>query len=221
MVRVFFLIFILGMVNPALDAQAQISNRTRARQQIMGLHDGVLLVRLQTRSKSLETIRERGMDKKADQIEAELKEENEEIMRAFEAEYDFSPVYFFNSEDSEALRRGDYDEVTFFDFNRDSVDLDLGKTYFLTAEFGNVQADTGKVKGDYIYTKDETGVKQEKTYTSAPDPGFGALIIMSDQFIQLADPFPSYVRTFETLFFLRRDPREVVRRMNDKLHAFY
>lgn len=189
------LIILLGMASFYLQAQEK-SARDHARERIMSLHDGVLLVRLQTRSKSIETIRERGMVEKADQMQAELKEKNEEIIHAFEKEYDFSRVFFFQIEDSKAITEGDYSEVAFFDFQRDTIDPDLGQTYFLTAEFGRVQSD-------------------------ATDSGFGALIIMNDQFVQLQDPFPSYTRTFETLFFLRRDAKMVVRKMNENLHYFY
>jgi hypothetical protein len=50
--------------------------------------------------------------------------------------------------------------------------------------------------------------------------GFGALVIKSDQFIQLKKPFPYYVRTFDSLP-IKRSPKTVVKKMNKKLHRFY
>jgi len=173
-----------------------------ARKWITELREGVLLVRLQTRSKSLERIRERGLEEKAEEIEAELKAENEAVVEAFREEYRFSPVYFFESQYSKLLKDRDFDQVEFFDVNRKPVAPDLSKKPFFIAEFSRVEADTAH-------------------YETTPDPGFGALVIKSDQFVQLDRPFPFYVRTYETLPILRRKPKKVVRKMNEKLFGFY
>jgi hypothetical protein len=119
------------------------------------------------------------------------------------------------------VREGNFEKIAFFDFNREVVDLDLKSTEFLTAEISHVQPDTARYKSDEVFTKTDDGMEKKSTYGGSTDFGFGALIIKSDQFIQLADPFPSYVRTFDTIFFLRRNPRKVVRKMNEKLHEFY
>lgn len=220
----YFLLALFGvftLLSHSAEAQSEKERFEIARTEIKNLKEGFLLVRLQTRYNSLETIRERGMEEKADQMAAELKAENDQIIQAFQDEYDFSPVYFFNSEDSKHILQGNYDEVTFFDYDRDSVKLDLSSDNFLTAEFGNVQPDTARYKGSDVLRKGEDGLNREPTYGGSTDFGFGALIIMSNQFIQLPDPFPSSVRTFDTIFFLRRDPRKVVKRMNEKLFDFY
>ncbi len=213
-VGLFLSLQVIGQKQPS-------EKQINARENIKKLHDGFLLVRLQTRSKSLDMIRERGMEEKAAEIEADIKAKNEEIIQAFQDEYDFSPVYFFNSQDSKSFKEGRYDQMAIFNAEGKAVGLDLSKGNFLIAEFGNVQADTAKYDGDYVYVKGDSGVQQEKTYTSSPDLGFGALIIMSYEFIQLNDPFPSYVRTFDSIFFLKRKPSKVVKKMNAKLHTFY
>lgn len=218
----FFILFgLLMLAQQSVQAQAKKDRTATARSQIKDLKDGVLLVRLQTRSKSLEMIRERGMDEKAAEIEAELKAENDEIIAAFQEEYDFSKVYFFNSEDSGELAKGEYDKVNTFDYDEVEVNLNLNTVFFLTAEFSNVQPDTARTRGDYRMVDTEDGPELRSTSNGSTNFGFGALIIMSDQFIQLADPFPSYTRTFDDIFFLRRQPAKVVGKMNGKLVDFY
>jgi hypothetical protein len=194
------------LVMPTL-ATAQVPDQSKrkdalARQWILDLRNGVLLVRLQSRSNALKTIRERGLEEKAKEIEGELRAENESIRNAFRDHYEFSEVYFFGSDDSGALKERNFDDVSIFDANSDPVTIDLSTRKFFVAEFGKVRADTAD-------------------YKSTPDPGFGALIIMSDQFIQLDKPFPYYVRTFETLPILKRSHDQVVRKMNQKLFGFY
>lgn len=50
--------------------------------------------------------------------------------------------------------------------------------------------------------------------------GFGALLIKNDQFIQLKDPFPFYVRTLSTLPY-KRQPATVVVKIYKKLNNYY
>ncbi|MGB6035852.1 MAG: hypothetical protein WBG42_06260 [Cryomorphaceae bacterium] len=208
--------------NLAAQEGGSLSNAAIARTHIMGLREGALLVRLQTRSQSIETLKERGMEDRADQLEQRQRRENAEYVEAFVSEFDFAPVYFFRSEDSGLIKAGRLDEVVFLnsDLIPDST-IKVAQQMVYTAEFGNIEADNEKIRQDYRLEKDSTGVKQKATYYGSANMGFEALVIMDDQFVQLRRPFPYYVRTFGKKGIITRSPAKAVRKMNTKLHQFY
>ena len=79
-------------------------------------------------------------------------------------------------------------------------DIRFTGNHFLTSEFGNLKQDTAKYYSHNSYEPDDDGnLKQVSHYYGGTHMGFGALIMMSDQFIQLRKPFPHYVRTFDSL----------------------
>jgi len=205
------------------SASAQSSNNQMvAREHILAMKDGALLVRLQTRSQSIETLKDRGMEDKAKQLEERQRNQNLEYVEAFISEFDFAPVYFFRSEDSKLVKEGRLDEVVFLDgeMNADSS-IKVMKKIIYTAEFGTVDPDDSKRREDYRLEKDSSGVKQKPTYYGSADMGFEALVIMNDQFVQLRRPFPYYVRTFGKKGIINRSPKKTVRKMNEKLFQFY
>lgn len=193
-----------------------------ARGHIVSLKDGALLVRLQTRSQSIETLMERGMEDRAKQLEDQQRKENLEYVEAFVSEFDFAPVYFFRSEDSKQVKEGRLDEVVFLDTQlKPDSSIGVGQKVIYIAEFGTVDPDDSKIREDYRLENDSTGVKQKPTYYGSANMGFEALVIMDDQFVQLRRPFPYYVRTFGKKGIMNRSPAKTVRRMNQKLNQFY
>jgi hypothetical protein len=218
-------LMILGFSATA-DVLAQKPNKTNttmaARGHIMLLKDGALLVRLQTRSKSIEGLIDRGMEDKAKELEERQREENLAYVEAFGLEFDFAPVYFFRSEDSKSVKEERLDEVVFLtsELVPDST-IKVEQEIIYTAEFGNVEPDDSKRRQDYRLEKGSTGVKQKSTYYGSTNMGFEALVIMDDQFVQLRRPFPYYVRTYDKKGLFSRKPKDTVRRMNEKLYQFY
>jgi len=174
----------------------------QASEEIKTLHEGALLVRLTTRKKSIEALRKMGNENAANTIEKEQARKNKSIINAFLINFNFCSVYFFYSDYSDLVKERQFNKVTFLNKNleKDSVKIFNG-TKFLTAEFNEVLADTAKNYG-------------------GNNNGITALIIMSDQFIQLRRPFPFFVRTFEFLS-LRRKDYKTVRILNRELHEFY
>lgn len=193
-----------------------------AEQYINKLHDGVLLVRLQTKKKSIEGLREMGKMDFADRIEIRQAGLNKEIIYAFQANFDFCPTYFFYSDDSKAVKEKDFDRVEFLN---EKLKVDTTISFegqnFLTAEFGKVKQASGQYFDGYAYESGEDGIEERKKYYGSANMGFDALIIKSDQFVQLSNPFPYYYRTLESLPILNRRPGKVVKRMNAQLHQFY
>jgi hypothetical protein len=193
-----------------------------ARTQITALKNGALLVRLPTRKHSIEALRRGGDNELADRIEAEQKIRNQQLIGTFAQYFDFCPVYFFFSDRSEAILSRQFSKLQFVN---EGLDVDstimLTSDHFLTAEITTIAQDTtqyyshpGNEHHDH-FTYDHV-----KRYYGSPAMGFEALVIKSDQFIQLKRPFPYYVRTFSSLPF-KRGIRKTVSRMNRKLHSYY
>ena len=177
-----------------------------------------MLVRLRTRSNSINALRKAGNEQVAKRIEDAQAERNRSIVQAFKQEFDFCPVYFFFSDDSKNVRDHKLSEVRFLNdqLQHDPSIQFAGKNY-LTAEFANIEQDTLKRFNNYATDPADS---KEKRYYGGTNFGFAALIIKSDQLVQLRRPFPYYVRTYEGLPF-KRKKATVVKILNKELHQFY
>lgn len=120
-----------------LQAQESKSNKYPKREFIRDFKNGVLLVRLQDKSLTLKTLKERGMAKESEDLAAKQRRENQEIILSFSHVFSFCPVYFFYAQDSEAIRNGDY-ESKVFNAQQQSVSIPPEKHVF-TAEFGETE----------------------------------------------------------------------------------
>lgn len=196
--------------------------RVLAKEQIIQLKEGALLVRLQTKKNSINALRKIGKGELADEIEAQQRNYNLKIISAFKNNFDFCPTYFFFSDYSQNILERQFDKVMFLsDSLHTDTTIKFNKGHFLTAEFGTIEQDTAKYFSHYSYESDQNGSsKPVSNYYGGSNIGFGALIIKSDQLIQLRRPFPYYVRTFDSLPIKRRLDK-TVGKMNKKLHQFY
>ncbi|MEM7102885.1 MAG: hypothetical protein AAF502_07145 [Bacteroidota bacterium] len=214
----------IGFGQDTLKTKGKAKKMNHARvaaQQIQDLHDGVLLVRLKTKSKTIEALREAGMHAQADKRQEKLNKTNRSIILAFNNYFDFCPTYFFFSHFSDHIRAKEFDKVEFVnrDFEVDTtIKLD-GKTIF-TAEFGPIEQDQDKYFEGYYLSRDENGLERKEKVYGSPNPGFEALLIKDDQFVQLRDPFPFYVKKTGMLV-VDKDARQLVNMMNKKLKRFY
>lgn len=196
--------------------------KAATRQQIAQLHQGALLVRLQTKSNSIAALRRIGKVSAADKIEANQLELNKEIVQAFSANLDFCPTYFFFSDQSEKVYNKQLEEIVFLDKNlQPDSTIQLKTTNFLTAEFGQVTQDTLKKFDTYYDTEGKNGPTKEARYQGSSSMGFGALVIKSEQFVQLRKPFPFYVKTYDSVSPFKRPSSTTVALMNTKLHKYY
>ena len=198
--------------------EKNIKNKThRAIVQIKRLKEGALLVRLFEKSRQIELLKKQG---KSDQIinayKAKIKAENDEIIDAFKTKFTFCPVYFFYSKDTEHVKSRDFKNMNFLE-NQDVSTLSDG--YFYTADVSAARVDTssyfvshnGRDENDNIITI--KGRKSRVTYE--------AVVLRSDQFIDLLSPFPYSVRTYKDLPIFKRPMGRVVEKLNDRLQFFY
>lgn len=173
-----------NVINPLRENEIiQPSNRTKAIMQINALKSGALVVRLKTNDKSIDAYRNSGRNDIADRMEAERLVQNQKIATAFKTNFDFCPVYFMYSRNTNALLRGEQGL-----FLNDTLGIDtsihLKQNFFLFAEYGTV---TSNQPGDsYHYS----GVNKTEPSTNTMST---STIFMSDTSLQqLAEPFPFY-----------------------------
>lgn len=215
----------IGLAKGMIEKKKKVHHRkelkTPAKHQINQLHDGALLVRLKTRKNTIAVLREIGKNKLADKIENQQANLNKKIIGAFRNNFNFSQTYFFFSDYSQDIIDKKFDNVKFLNDSLlpDTTIVFHHKT-FLTAEFGTIEQDTATYYDRHYYVPVKNGMELHARYYGSPDFGIAALVIKSDQFIQLRKPFPFYVRTFGLMPWKRR-PSNSVRIMNIKLHQFY
>lgn len=127
--------FLLACALVPLNAQDANKEKSPLNTQefITDFRSSALLVRLQDKSQTIAVLINQGQTKPAEQLSKQQRLENREILLSFSQTFDFCPVYFFYSKDSEAVRNGELEGII-FDENLNIVTKDLSKYY--TAEFG-------------------------------------------------------------------------------------
>ena len=190
------------------------AQRFDARKQVIDLKKGVLLVRLSTREKPVEDLKNRGKISAAEQIRSEQEQKNKLIVQAFNKYFKFCDYRFFYSQYSSEILNKNF---KFYVFDKDlkpDVNFSLENRNFYIAEFGILQADTNKISRDskIFYDKDFSAEEKAVYTTNTPNKIF-ALKILDNKNYQLRYPFPYYVAGFNT--------NRAVKRMNSKLSSFY
>ncbi|NND94398.1 MAG: hypothetical protein HKN45_05990 [Flavobacteriales bacterium] len=192
-----------------------------AREHIKNLKEGVLLVRLHTKQKSIDALKASDRHTQAEQIEKKVREENLELVNAIKSSFSFCPVYFFYSHDSKFVAEGELEKVGFLNHKLEidpSISLDSANYY--TAEMGLIEQNTKRtVENIPTGQEDNPNYRHEPKYYGGSNMRFHAFIIKNDEFQQLERPFPYYSRTMNS-FFLKKSTEEVIERMNQKLFKF-
>lgn len=129
-----FLLFLSLGIDRPIVAQNPFENKLQFAQ---ALKEGVLLIRLQDKEKSIAELQERGMQKQALKMAQRQARENKEILLSFKTTFDFCPVYFFYAKDSEAIRAGDFAGKV-FDLERQLVSVPKERRVF-TGFFGETE----------------------------------------------------------------------------------
>lgn len=224
MTRIFVLFFALLFSFSSFAQQEDekyIKNRSlRAIVQIRRLKQGALLVRLFEKENQIALLEKQG--KSASVIQAykdKIAKENNEIIDAFKNNFSFCPVYFFYSKDSEHIKNRDFKQGQLINKNGEPSDNEFSEQYFYTADLSELRVDTIS----YITSstaRDEndniTITKGKKTRVS-----YEAIMIRSDEFVDLLTPFPYSTRTYKDLPIFKRTVAKTVSKLNNKLEYFY
>jgi len=189
-----------------------------AKRQIIEIHDGVLLVRLKQKQKSIDALRKQGREKFANKVELKQKNRNKYIIEAFNTLFDFCPVYFFYSDDSKHVRKNNLDSISFLN---DSLipdkSITVKDTLFYITEFGHIEPEeTLTYQSSTHLSKGET----RTTYSGSSDFSFKAVTIKTKGFKQLKDPFPYYSKEYSGSN-KRANINNAVHKLNLKLTKFY
>jgi len=183
-----------------------------AKEDINNLKNGVLLVQLKTKQRTIDAYLKKGLDKKATKIKEKQELDNRNIIKGFDQYFDFCPVYFYYSTDKKKLQNNDFKHIRFLDSNLNFIPLpiDLDTTTYYIAYIGT--NDNSNTTLNNI-----PGYKQP--YNDAVQ--FEALIILNDRFQQLSSPFPYYTKTHEKVKIENLKRWETIQKMNKRLHHFY
>ena len=186
------------------------------KEKLLHLKSGALLVRLQTKENSIKALRKAGNEKLANKVEKKQTKFNKSLIAAFRVEFNFCPVYFFQSQYSEQLLNDQLEQVILVNDNSEpDSSVKCVSNNYLTADISYLEQDSIAYFQQNYYTPD--GVK--KSYSGGPNLGFKIFKIMDHHFIQLIDPFPYYVRTVNFLY-IKRKLTNVAKRMDKKLTIY-
>jgi len=176
------------------------------------LKNSVLLVRLMTQQTSIDALKEAGH-----YDQAKLVEENREITSAFEQEWTLTPVYYFYTTNTKQIRERQFGEYL-IDANLNHVFPEENIDNFFVAQFWFIEPEDYKYFTHTSYSYEEDGYKHKtKNYGGDTNLGPDALILRDSSFVQLKDPFPFYVRTYEGLPIIRRAKPKAVRKLQEKI----
>ncbi|MFT7086485.1 MAG: hypothetical protein ACJAV5_002213 [Vicingaceae bacterium] len=167
-----------------------------AKKDIVLLKEGALLVRLKTSENTIVALRKAGREKQALKDEKWQLTQNQKRVKAFKTYFDFAPVYFFYSDKSDKVRKGDFEGI----FLNEKLELDstivLSKQNIYTAEYTAIKQDTFIQLSHYEL--EQIGDFQSlwvPRYYGQPNFGFSAFVIKNQNFEQMVEPFPYYSRT--------------------------
>jgi len=160
--------------------EAQQKALETAKQHINDLKNGLLLVRLDYKTKEITYYEEHGNSKEATNIREKQATVNKEIMNAFQKYYSFSPVYYFSIDDSRKLLDERYDEIQLLDqFGIRDTTINLRDHTFFVAEFGVANQ-------EHLTAEDDSEF--------ATKMSINALVIRDKNLVELRDPFPYHVK---------------------------
>lgn len=146
--------------------------------QLNDLKNGVLLVRLPTNEAKIAKLNKIGNSDAAKKESAYMKQFHIDILKSFDTDFDFCPVYFYYSDASEAIKEGNLDGNLFDAKLKTITNLEppLDNRYY--AEFG------------FVHEKEATVQKNGKMVKVAGFGGTKALVIRTKKGVQPKKPFP-------------------------------
>ena len=191
------------VVNPT-SSQAL---KGKAATQILNLKKGVLLVRLRTSDIAINNLKKSGNEKMAATVKRQQDAANQLLVHAFENQFNFCPVYYFYSSETEQVKTG------------------KTKGYFLNSK---LDPDPNIAISDTNYFIAElTDLEQFRVNPDSPEESvnaevtFKALVLRDYKFHQMAKPFPYFIKASSNFPPRKRSEVEMVNLLNARLTAYY
>ncbi|NEN24257.1 hypothetical protein G3O08_12160 [Cryomorpha ignava] len=194
--------------------------RQIAEEQIKNLKKGILLIRLSTKSQTLETIREKGYDQKANEMEADQIALNKAIATTFPVNIKFCKTAFFYSEETDKLISKDFDNMKFMNGQLNEIPNPLvNDVYYLVLDLAILKERDPRYD-TYRQVVTEKGIENKPVYYSSSNLRLPAFVVKDQNLEQLTDPFPYYVRAYS----LEPEIDRILlaaRKLNKSLFKFY
>lgn len=179
-----------------------------AKAQIVALkNSGALLVRLKTNANTINRLKKAGNIDLATQVERETQLNNKTIVRAYNKEFKFCPVYFFNSDCSDSVKHKNLENIFVDSTLSINSSIVCKASFYLIAEQGSVyDSSLGIVPESKASIAIEKGTATKEV----------AIVIKNRYFIQLHKPFPYYQQGYSI-----KKYAEFVKKFNKELQDFY
>jgi len=188
-----------------------------AQNQIHKLKSSFLLVRLYNKKNVVEALEAKGMMKRANAVKAKQEETNKEIITSFK-NFDFCEVYFFYSDNSTDLIKGEYENVTLFNETGVIKESILTGPNFFVADFGVLKNENTRSSDESGENK--SGITKVKKYKGDKSSTKRCMFLRDSELNQLDRPFPFRV-WFHPTPIQNLSYAEVVERMDEQLSEFY
>ena len=169
--------------------------------------NGALFVRLKTNTNTIQRLRNAGNIDLATQVERETQLTNKAIIRAYNKEFTFCPVYFFNSDYSDSVKHKHLTGIFVDSTLSINSSIRCSASFYLIAEKGSVyESSLGIVSENKALTATEKGTVSKEV----------AIVIKNRYFIQLHNPFPFYEKGYSI-----ENYHKYVKKLNNDLESFY
>lgn len=170
-------------------------------------NEGALLVRLKTNSNTINRLRAAGNIDLATQVERETFLNNKAIVRAYNKEFKFCPVYFFYSDCSDSVKHKNLTGIFLDSTLSVNSSIVCNATFYLIAEQGSIyDSSLGIVSESQAPKAIEKGTASKEV----------AIVVKNKYFIQLHKPFPYYQQGYSI-----KKYAEFVKKFNKELLDFY
>ena len=153
-----------------------------AYRQIHSIKNSFVLVKLKSSEKKIKFLMENNRDQEAKEIMTEIENENQDIIKAFAEEYDFSNYYFFSSDSYKDLKERNFDQVPITDKDGNEI----ANKDFLENDFYIISFD-GAYESQFVKTNPD-GTRDPAGGTFRQ----GEVAVLDHEFIQLIKPFPYF-----------------------------
>lgn len=169
--------------------------------------EGVLLVRLKTNANTINRLKNAGNIDLATQVERETYLNNKAIVRAYNKEFNFCPVYFFYSNYSDSVKHKKLDNIFVDSTLSVNPSIVCNASFYLIAEQGSIyESSLGIVSESQAPYAIEKGIASKEM----------AIVVKNRYFIQLHKPFPYYQAGYSI-----KKYGEFVKKFNKELQSFY
>ncbi|MBS1635023.1 MAG: hypothetical protein JST26_03805 [Bacteroidetes bacterium] len=178
-----------------------------ARAQINRLKNGALLVRLKTNQKAIDRLKAAGNMDLATQVERETQLTNKQIIKAYQANFKFCPVYFFFSQYSDSVKHQHLDGIFTDTTLLVNPNIVCHASFYLVAEQGYICNSTlGLVPKELAETAHEEGAATKEV----------SIVVKNRYFIQLHEPFPYYQKGYNM-----KKYADFVKNLDERFQKFY